>query len=211
MQGSLHDAHTLTIIPCIVDSKQHNKLGTMTNPSIPNGTPSAIPSLDAKGVTTAGPWGPHGELGPLPPHLAAKAASIRAARDATIPSDLHFDPSTIPPIPALAYKTSGHLSSRQIGIVELCASDLAQAVAEGEYTAVEVTEAYIVAAALAHAGTNCLIWMDVDGARERAKELDEYRERTGGTVGPLHGVVLSVKGESGLNRAGWIGWRYNVG
>ena len=127
----------------------------------------------------------------VPAHDHAAAKHI-AARDAQIPSEL-IPSINIPRNPSKLYRQL--LSPREIAIVELDATALAQAIAAGQYTAVEVTEAYLKSAVGAHAGTNCLAWFDAKLARQRAVWLDEQMKKSG-PVGPMHGVPMSVKGKS---------------
>lgn len=115
-----------------------------------------------------------------------------AARDAQIPADLIPDIDAVPTNPSKLYRSI--LSPREVEIVELDASGLAEAIAKRTYTSSEVTEAYLKSAVAAHVGTNCLAWFDAQLARDRAKWLDEQMEKTG-PVGPMHGVPMSVKGE----------------
>ncbi|TRM66855.1 amidase signature domain-containing protein [Schizophyllum amplum] len=62
-----------------------------------------------------------------------------------------------------------------------------------ELTAVQVVTAFAKRAALAHQHVNCLTDFFMDEAIERAKQLDEYYEKTGLLVGPLHGLPISAK------------------
>lgn len=48
-------------------------------------------------------------------------------------------------------------------------------------------------AAIAHQVTRCLTEPLFDRALERARELDNYLQRTGTPIGPLHGLPVSVK------------------
>ena len=109
----------------------------------------------------------------------------------SIPPEFRF--TNPPENPSKWYRE--HLAERQIDIVELDATGLAEEIAKGKYSALEVTEAYLKSAAVAHAATNCLVWFDPEGARAQAKALDEEFNRTGSTVGPLHGVPMSIKGK----------------
>lgn len=58
--------------------------------------------------------------------------------------------------------------------------------------------------------TNCLALVMFDDALRRAAELDEYLDRTGRTVGRLHGLPISVKEHIELKgtpaTAGFIAW-----
>lgn len=128
-----------------------------------------------------------------PPPFADRAAKQVRRRDQQIPEEYRYKPSSVSPTPSQFYRQV--LNPRQVEIVELDATHLAQSIASKTYTAVEVIEAYLHAACAAHAGTNCLAWLDPDAARERARWLDAQMESSG-PVGPLHGVPMSVKGMS---------------
>ena len=41
--------------------------------------------------------------------------------------------------------------------------------------------------------TNCALEFFPENALKQAKELDEYYEKEGKTVGPLHGLPISLK------------------
>ena len=84
------------------------------------------------------------------------------------------------------------LDSRQLDVIALDAVGLVEALRNRMYTAVEVTEAHIVSASIAHQATNCLSYYDSQSALRQARALDAAFERTGRTVGP-HGVVVSLK------------------
>lgn len=94
-----------------------------------------------------------------------------------------------------AYQTCGLLSPREVEIVELDATALAQAIASRAYTAVEVILAYNKSTAVAQQTVNCLTWFMPQEALARAQWLDDQLEQTGRPVGILHGVPISVKGE----------------
>ncbi|CZT21676.1 related to acetamidase [Ramularia collo-cygni] len=70
---------------------------------------------------------------------------------------------------------------------------LAERIAKSELTARDVALAYIQKAVHAHEKTNCLTEILFDDALRRANELDEYLSKHGKTVGPLHGVVMTLK------------------
>ena len=85
------------------------------------------------------------------------------------------------------------LNAQQQAIVDIDdVSELLAAVKSGQYTAVQVVEAYCLAATLAQGSTNCLTEVLFDRALRRARELDE-RKRNGLSLGPLHGLPVSVK------------------
>jgi len=123
------------------------------------------------------------------------AAGFKAQLDARLPKGL---PTEFGQDVSGLVRESSLLTSVEKEIVRLDATDLRRCVREKQYTAVAVTAAYLKAAALAHAATNCLMDYFPEEAMARAHFLDDELERTGKTVGPLHGLPVSVKG-------GWEG------
>ncbi|VDC00620.1 unnamed protein product [Peniophora sp. CBMAI 1063] len=86
------------------------------------------------------------------------------------------------------------MSERSIAITETTdARVLLAKIASGQYTAHEVTEAFCHRAAIAQQVVNCLAEIMFDDALKRAKELDEYLRVNKKTVGPLHGLPVSLK------------------
>lgn len=85
------------------------------------------------------------------------------------------------------------LTESEIEITELKAVDLAAKIAKGDYTSVEVFKAYAKRGTAAHQLTNCGMQLFIDEGLKRAEELDEYFIKNGKTVGPLHGVPISIK------------------
>ncbi|GAA6006957.1 hypothetical protein JCM10207_009151 [Rhodosporidiobolus poonsookiae] len=123
------------------------------------------------------------------------AAKKRAQRDALLPPDWRL-PAEI--VDAAEGDVTGisaqYLSPRELEITELDeVEELAKRIAEKTYTAVEVCSAFCKRAVHAQQLTNCLTEVFFDAALARAKELDEILEKTGKTVGPLHGVPVSLK------------------
>ncbi|KAJ9603096.1 hypothetical protein H2200_012391 [Cladophialophora chaetospira] len=89
---------------------------------------------------------------------------------------------------------SGLLTAKELDITENHdAVDLIAKMAAGELSSFEVTQAFCKRAAIAHQVTNCLTEIFFDRALERAKELDEYLEKEGKPMGPLHGMPISLK------------------
>ncbi|ORY19058.1 amidase signature domain-containing protein [Clohesyomyces aquaticus] len=66
------------------------------------------------------------------------------------------------------------------------------------YSAVEVLNAFTHRAAIAHRLLHCCLDVPYHASLVRAKELDEYLEKTGNTIGPLHGLPISVKDQCRL-------------
>lgn len=101
------------------------------------------------------------------------------------------------------------LSREELIITELSVEQLAKEISTGQYTAVEVCQAYCHRAAIAHQLVNCLSEIHFNAALEQAKELDEYFQKNGKTVGLLHGIPVSLKDQfrvKGLHSAiGFVG------
>ncbi|KAF2168675.1 hypothetical protein M409DRAFT_53310 [Zasmidium cellare ATCC 36951] len=73
------------------------------------------------------------------------------------------------------------------------ATQLVGKLARGELTAVEVTTAFCKRAAIAGQLLSCLTETFYSKALDRAKTLDEHFKQTGKTLGPLHGLPISIK------------------
>lgn len=104
------------------------------------------------------------------------------------------------------------LTAREREIVHSDATALVEALRERQYTAIEVTEAFCHAAAIAQGLTNCLTEVFFDVALDRAADLDRHIADTGEVVGPLHGLPVSIKDHilvKGQDTAsGYIDWAY---
>ncbi|CDK29247.1 unnamed protein product [Kuraishia capsulata CBS 1993] len=85
------------------------------------------------------------------------------------------------------------LSEKEVKVVLRSATQLAAEMAAAKITSEEVVQSFLKSAALAHARTNCVTEFLTDAAIARARELDLYFRENGTTVGPLHGVPVSVK------------------
>lgn len=116
---------------------------------------------------------------------------------AGVPESLYLSESLIknPPRNVTAVpRECGLLTPQEIDITEnYDGVALAEAIATKKLTAAAVTQAFSKRAIIAHQLTSCLVEWFPEEALARAKELDEHLEKTGRTVGPLHGVPISVK------------------
>ncbi|KAJ6530042.1 amidase signature domain-containing protein [Mycena vulgaris] len=123
-----------------------------------------------------------------------------AARDARIPETLRLAPAFVAQYTPgadvrAAAAECGLLSSEELDITTLDqdASAILARIKSKELTAVQVVTAFAKRAAIAHQFLTCLADFFLDEALVRAKELDEYYEKTGQLVGPLHGLPISIK------------------
>jgi hypothetical protein len=135
---------------------------------------------------------------PIPASLdpAQAIAHAIAERDSKIPAKFLLPLKTKAALllnVADVRSSSGLLSPRELEITALDATSLRDAIAARAYTAVEVARAFVGATAIAQQTTNCLVDLFADEALEQAAGLDAFLLKEGRTVGPLHGVPISVK------------------
>ncbi|KZS93299.1 amidase [Sistotremastrum niveocremeum HHB9708] len=104
------------------------------------------------------------------------------------------------------------LTPREREIVSLDATALTELLAIRHYSAVEVATAFCKSAAVAQDLTNCLTEIFFDEALAQAAELDRHLQETGKTVGPLHGLPVSIKDHVLLDgkdtSTGYASWAY---
>jgi amidase len=133
----------------------------------------------------------------LPPHLVNKAETIRNHINSRLPPHTLLPKDISLPLDSTTLLTSSSiLTPRQLEIIDQDAVNLVQSIQDKKYTTLEVTEAYCISASIAHQATNCLTYYDSESAFAQARELDRVFEDTGKLVGPLHGVVVSLKRRS---------------
>lgn len=106
------------------------------------------------------------------------------------------------------------LSPEEFAITETSGTVLAQKLAQGQYSAVQVFQAFARRATIAHQLTDCAMELFTDDGLQRAQELDAYYAKTGKTVGPLHGLPVSLKEhfnyKGRVTHAGYVGLLDNV-
>lgn len=90
------------------------------------------------------------------------------------------------------------LPQEEVAITSLLVGQLQQQILSGKLSALAVTSAFCHRAAYAHQIVNCCSEIFFDEAIARAKKLDDIYASTGKTVGPLHGVPISLKDQVDL-------------
>jgi amidase len=91
-------------------------------------------------------------------------------------------------------RTCGILTDKELDLTEnYDATDLVKMMAEKQVKSVEVVTAFCKRAAVAQQCVNCLTEIMFDEAIARARECDEYLEKNGKVLGPLHGLPISLK------------------
>ncbi|ETN46509.1 uncharacterized protein HMPREF1541_00694 [Cyphellophora europaea CBS 101466] len=143
---------------------------------------------------------PQVERKPLPKgsdEYERKRSEIVQQLQDSIPPSLYLDQKIVekPPLDVTEIpRTCGILTPEEITITEgYDANGLAHAIAERKYTAVAVATAFCKRAAIAHQLTCCLTDFFMEEAIESARKLDDYLATNGKTIGPLHGLPISVK------------------
>ncbi|TRX88859.1 hypothetical protein FHL15_010202 [Xylaria flabelliformis] len=138
------------------------------------------------------------------------AADRQRHRDATIaslnpplrdlPADIPLDTTRVP---------ESMLTAEELEITSQNVEDLIPKLASGHWSAETVIQAFMRRAGLAQRLTNCVTELLLKAVK-RAAELDKYLANTGKTVGPLHGIPISIKEHIGLKgcdlNAGFVGW-----
>ncbi|KAF0638902.1 hypothetical protein FPSE5266_05720 [Fusarium pseudograminearum] len=128
--------------------------------------------------------------------LEAIPASWRLTPEQKVQLSLHGHGSSIDGrlIASGAVSKAAVLSNHEIDITEnYDAADLVKKIAQGALSAVEVTVAFCKRAAIAQQMVSCLTEIYFEEAMQRARFLDQYVADNGHTLGPLHGLPISLK------------------
>lgn len=92
-------------------------------------------------------------------------------------------------------EASGILTTEELAITSLNsdATELIAKLQNRNLTSVQCVTAFAKRAAIAHQALECLADFFFEDALVSATILDEYYEREGKPIGPLHGLPISVK------------------
>ncbi|KAJ6146304.1 hypothetical protein N7497_008286 [Penicillium chrysogenum] len=144
-----------------------------------------------------------------------RCAQKRVDQLSLIPPEWRLDPvPSIESAPnALAYLRR-ILSPEELALTE--ETDIAvllRKLSSGELSSLKLTRVFAKRAALAHQLTTCCTEIFFEQAFAVAQGLDDYLAKTGKTVGPLHGLPVSIKdlfSVEGVDTSiGWVGLTNN--
>ena len=103
-----------------------------------------------------------------------------------------------------------YLTDKEKSITSTSVIDLEKLIESKKLSSVKVLKAFAHRAVIANEFTNFATQFFIKEALTRAKNLDEYLAKTGKTVGPLHGIPVSVKEQIGMagkiTHGGWVAW-----
>ncbi|KAG5419553.1 hypothetical protein I9W82_003321 [Candida metapsilosis] len=106
------------------------------------------------------------------------------------------------------------LTPEEFEITDSTATEIVKNIGDGKWTAVQVFKAFAHRGTIAHQFTNCAHQLFVDEGLKHAQKLDEYQKKNGKLIGPLHGVPISLKEQSGykgkITHAGYVGLIDNI-
>lgn len=168
----------------------------------------------------------------LPSSWESLSQAKKSSISESIPQKWKFKSSELPTVTALRDVSDyirRFLSASELTITDLNASAILAKVRRGEWTSVEVTTAFCHRAALSHQlvnprirgkrrrihilsspQVNCLSEVFFESAIQRAQELDIHYQKLGTTIGPLHGLPISLQDRFNIrgveSACGFVDW-----
>jgi amidase len=131
-----------------------------------------------------------------PQSYAEVSAIARKRRDANIAAYYKtpkVDEATLPNNLTEYALNSGYYTPDERTIIESEAETILSNISSRKWTSLVVAQAFCKASAYAQELTNCVTEVLYPEALERAKFLDDYLAKNGKTIGPLHGLPISLK------------------
>lgn len=136
-------------------------------------------------------------LDPQAPHWKPAVLTKRNTQINSIPTSWQLPESVLKSLPASSItviRSSGILSADELSWTETTdIRDLVSLITSRRVSSEQLTTAFCKRAAIAQQVTKCLTEIFFERALVNARALDEYLERTGKVIGPLHGIPVSVK------------------
>jgi amidase len=125
--------------------------------------------------------------------VSAIARKRRAANISAYYEVPHVDEADLPKNLTEYALKSGYYTPHELQIIQSNAEDILKKIAGRTWTSLEVAKAFCKASAYAQELTNCVTEVLYAEAIQRATFLDNYLEKNGKTIGPLHGLPISLK------------------
>ncbi|KAJ5714166.1 general amidase [Penicillium malachiteum] len=143
-----------------------------------------------------------------------KAQNKRASLRASIPEEWRLDQEILDRASKQRDLTGQYiqqyLEPEEIAIIGHDSTTIVENIRNKKWTSLQVAKAFCKTAAISQQLNNCLHEIFISQALQRAEELDAYLETHGTTVGPLHGLPISLKDQfyvKGIPTSmGYIGW-----
>lgn len=141
-------------------------------------------------------------------NIAAEARQYRDASIAKVQPAVPKVPEQLPLNVTGIPKTL--LAADEVKITESLPEEILARIAKRKLSSEEVARAFLRRASLAQSLTNCITELLPERAIARARQLDEHLSKHGTTVGPLHGLPISVKEHIGFKdlglNTGFVSW-----
>jgi amidase len=132
-----------------------------------------------------------------PPHWKPAVLTKRNTQINSIPTSWQLPESVLENLPASSIqviRSSGILTADELSWTETTdIRVLVSLITSRRVSSEQLTTAFCKRTAIAQQVNKCLTEIFFERALAKARVLDEYLERTGKVIGPLHGIPVSVK------------------